>query len=81
MTKEVKIGALSQVVKFGSLVLPRYIFYTVLFSALLICYLAYTWFTNSFELSLHSGFAILLGLAMIFVMLYECVRIWKQRPV
>jgi len=81
LTKEVKIGALSQVVKFGSLVLPRYIFYTVLFSGLLICYLTYAWFTNSFELTIHSGFAILLGLAIIFVMLYECVRIWKQRPV
>lgn len=81
LTKEVKIGALSQVVKFGSLVLPRYIFYTVLFLALLICYLAYTLFAKSFELNIDSGFAILLGLAIVFVMLYECVRIWKQRPI
>lgn len=81
LTKEVKIGALSQVVKFGSLLLPRYIFYTVLFSALLICYLTFVWFTNSFELSIHSSFAILLGLTAISVTAYECIRIWKQRPV
>jgi predicted DNA-binding transcriptional regulator len=81
LTKEVKIGALSQVVKFGSLILPRYIFYLTLFSVLLVCYLAFAGFTNSFELNIHSGFAVLLGLTIISVMFYECVRIWKQRPV
>lgn len=34
LAREVKVGALSQVVKFGSLLLPRYVFYTVLFSAM-----------------------------------------------
>jgi predicted DNA-binding transcriptional regulator len=81
LTKEIKIGVLSQVIKFGSLILPRYLFYTVLFSALLVCYLAFLWLTDSFELNINSGFALLLGLTIISVMTYECVRIWKQRPV
>lgn len=81
LTKEIKIGILSQVVKFGSLILPRYIFYTVLFSTLLACYLAFAWLTNSIEFNIHSGFAILLGLTIISVMTYECIRVWKQRPI
>ena len=81
LTKEIKIGILSQVVKFGSLILPRYIFYTVLFSTLLACYLAFAWLTDSIEFNIHSGFAILLGLTIISVMAYECIRVWKQRPI
>jgi predicted DNA-binding transcriptional regulator len=81
LTKEIKIGTLSQVVKFGSLILPRYIFYTVLFVTLLACYLAFAWLTDSLSLDINSGFAILLGLTIISVMSYECIRIWKQRPI
>ncbi|TRZ48994.1 MAG: hypothetical protein D4S01_09410 [Dehalococcoidia bacterium] len=81
LAKVVKIGALSQVVKFGSLILPRYVFYTVFFSALLFCYIAFLWFVNSFELNIHSSYAILLSLTVISVMTYECIRIWRQRPV
>jgi len=81
LTKEIKIGALSQVVKFGSLILPRYIFYTVFFSTMLICYLTFSWLTNTLDINIHSGFAILLGLTIVSVMTYECIRIWRQRPV
>ncbi len=81
LAKEVKIGALSQVVKFGSLILPRYIFYTAFFSILLLCYIIFSWVANSFEINIHSSYAILLSLTVISVMIYECIRIWKQRPI
>jgi predicted DNA-binding transcriptional regulator len=81
LAKEVKIGALSQVIKFGSFILPRYIFYTAFFSILLLCYVAFLWTSNSLELSIHSSYAILVSLAIILVMLYECIRIWRQRPI
>lgn len=81
LAREVKVGALSQVVKFGSLLLPRYVFYTVLFSAMLACYLAVAWIEGSFTLNLASGFAILLGVSVIAVMVYECLRIVTQRPI
>ena len=81
LTKEVKIGALSQVVKFGALILPRYVFFTAFFSVLLLCYLIFLWFANSFELNIHSSYAILISLTAISVMIYECIRIWKQRPI
>ena len=75
------MGALSQVVKFGSCCLPRYVFYTVLFSAMLACYLAVAWIEGSFTLNLDSGFAILLGVTVIAVMVYECLRIVRQKPI
>ncbi len=81
LAKEVKVGALSQVIKFGSLLLPRYIFYTVLFSAMLTCYLAAAWVEGNFVVNLDSGFAILLGVTVIAVMVYECLRIVRQKPI
>lgn len=81
LAKEVKIGALSQVIKFGSFILPRYIFYTAFFSVLLICYLVFLFATNSFEVDVNSGYALLLSLTVISVMVYECIRIWKQKPI
>lgn len=79
LTKEVKIGAIAQLVKFGSLILPRYIFYTVLFASLLLCYVVFVWLTDSMEFNVHSSFAFLIGLSAVAIMLYECFRIWKQR--
>ncbi len=81
LVREIKVGALSQVVKFGSLLLPRYIFYTVLFSAMLLFYLAVRWVEGSFTLNFDSGFAILLGASAVAVMVYECLRIVRKKPV
>lgn len=81
LAKEVKIGALSQVVKFGSFILPRYIFYTAFFSILLFCYVVFLLVSNSLEINIHSSYAILLSITIISVMVYECIRIWKQRPI
>ena len=81
LAREVKIGALSQVIKFGSLLLPRYIFYTALFSTLLALYLSVRLVEGNFTLNFDSGFAVLLGISVVVVMVYECLRIVKQRPV
>jgi len=80
LTREVKVGALSQVVKFGSLLLPRYVFYAVLFSTMLACYVGVTLLEGMFTLNIHSGFALLLGTTAVAVMAYECLRIVRKRP-
>lgn len=81
LVKKVKIGALAQIVKFGSLLLPRYAFYGALFATLFVLYLVSAWFGGSFELNINSISAILLGLLAILVMAYECIRIQKQKLV
>ena len=79
LTNTIKIGAVFQIIRFGSLLLPRYVFYLSFFTALFLCYLTYILITESFELSIHSGFAIILGLMAILITSYECIRVWRQR--
>jgi len=81
LAKNVKIGALAQIIKFGSLLLPRYIFYATLFATLFMLYLVSAWFSASFEFNINSISAILLGLLSVLVMVYECIRVWKQKLV
>lgn len=81
LAKEVKIGALAQVVKFGSLLLPRYTFYAALISSLFLTYLLSAWVEGSFDFGLNSISAILLGLTALLIMVYECIRIWRQKIV
>ncbi|MEJ5327964.1 MAG: hypothetical protein WHU54_06945 [Candidatus Bathyarchaeia archaeon] len=79
LTKEVKIGALAQIVKFGSLLLPRYAFYIALISTLFILYIASALFEGSLKFDISGVSAILLGLTALLITTYECVRIWRQR--
>jgi hypothetical protein len=81
LVKEVKIGALAQVVKFGGLLLPRYVFYAALVSTLFVAYLVSGWFDSSLDFDINGISAILLGLTALSIMIYECVRIWKQKIV
>ena len=81
LAKKVKLGVLAQVVKFGSLLLPRFVFYVALFSTLFTLYIVSAWFGGSFEFNVNSISAILLGLIAILVMVYECVRVWSQKLV
>ncbi|MGD6810689.1 MAG: hypothetical protein ACQCN3_13410 [Candidatus Bathyarchaeia archaeon] len=81
LVNEVKIGALAQVVKFGSLLLPRYVFYVALVSTLFVAYLVSGWLDNSLDFDINGISAVLLGLTALLIMTYECVRIWKQKLV
>lgn len=81
LVEKVDVGVLAQVVKFGSLLLPRYVFYLALFSTLFVLYLGSSWFGGSFEFEVNTVSAVLLGLVSVGVMAYECVRVWKQKLV
>jgi hypothetical protein len=81
LAEKVDVGVLAQVVKFGSLLLPRYVFYLALFSTLFVLYLGSSWFGGSFEFEVNTVSAVLLGLVSVGVMAYECVRVWKQKLV
>jgi predicted DNA-binding transcriptional regulator len=81
LTKEVKVGVLTQLVKFGSLLLPRYVFYAAFFSTLFLLYVISVWVEGSFQLNPSNILATLIGLTAILVTIYECVRIWKQKLV
>jgi hypothetical protein len=81
LIKEVKIGVLAQMVKFGGLLLPRYTFYVSLVSIMLVFYLVSGYFTNTLNFDINGISAVLIGLTALLIMIYEYVRIWKHKIV
>ncbi|MEM2972445.1 MAG: hypothetical protein QW270_08535 [Candidatus Bathyarchaeia archaeon] len=75
LAKIVKVGVLKQFVKFGFLMLPRYVFYATMFTALLVLYL------SKFEqINFYSLFALIFGVLGTAIFWYETFRIWRQKP-
>lgn len=75
LAKEVRVGVLKQFMRFGSFLLPRYVFYAATFTTLFILYLF-----RFEEVSFHSVFglmALVLGMAIFW---YETIRAWCQKP-
>jgi len=75
MLKEVKVGVLRFFMRFGTLVLPRYLFYAAFFSTSLLIYLYREGFTGS----VHNAMALIFGLTGAAVCWYETGRIWSER--
>ena len=75
LVEQVKVGTLRNFLKFGKLVLPRYLFYAVFFSAALTLYLLESfWFS-----SVPDAMAVLFGLSASAASIYETIRIWRER--
>lgn len=75
LAKIVKVGVLKQFVKFGFLILPRYVFYATTFTTLLTLYLL------KFEqINFYSVFALVFGALGTIIFWYETFRIWRQKP-
>ena len=75
LVEQVKVGTLRLFMKFGNLVLPRYLFYAVFFSASLVMY-----FITSFLYSSSPDLmAVILGLSASAVSIYETIRIWREK--
>ncbi len=75
LIEQVKVGTLRLFLKFGKLVLPRYLFYAVFFSASLMLYLM-----GSLWLSLvPDTMAVIFGLIASATSIFETVRIWKEK--
>jgi len=74
--REVKVGVLKFYTRLGNLLLPRYLFYTTLFIAMLTYYLILyqsVWTTNKVV-------AVLFGALASAIFLYETVKIWREKP-
>lgn len=75
LMEQVKVGTLRLFLKFGRLVLPRYLFYAVFFSASLVLYiLGSFWYSMSLD-----AMAVLFGLSASAVSIFETVRIWREK--
>lgn len=75
LIREVRVGVLKQFIRLGAFMLPRYVFYATMFTALLIFYI------SQFRLiSFHSFFALIFGVLGTVILWYETLRVWRQRP-
>ncbi len=74
--KEVKVGVLRQFVTLGGVLLPRYLFYAVLVTTMIVTYLI----QRPFYPSPESITTLVMGLVPAVILWYETFRIWRDRP-
>lgn len=75
LTEEVKVGTLRHFLRFGRLVLPRYLFYAVFFSSAVVVYLL-----QAALLGLPlDPLILILGGSASGVSWYETVRLWREK--
>jgi len=74
--KEVKVGVLRQFVTLGGVMLPRYLFYAVLVTTMIVTYLI----QRPFYPSPESITTLVMGLVPAIILWYETFRIWRDRP-
>jgi len=73
---EVKVGILRLFTRMGRFLVPRYLFYSVLFSTLLSAYLTLCFFGQMFP----SFYAVMFGLIALLIFWVETFRLWKAKP-
>jgi hypothetical protein len=76
VVKEVKVGVLRQFVSFGGVMLPRFLFYAVLLTTMLITFLI----QNPLTINRRTLTTIMMGLVPSIVLWYETIKIWRERP-
>ena len=77
LKEEVKIGVLKFFTRFGRFLIPRYLFYSIWFSTMLIVYL--TIYGHSGDI--HNLIAIIFGFVASSILWYETLRLWREKPI
>jgi hypothetical protein len=77
LMREVKVGVLKQFMRVGAFMLPRYLFYAMLFTTLLTLYAIYL---LAFEqVGFSSIFALIFGALGATMSWYETIKLWRQK--
>lgn len=77
LTKEVNVGVLRFFTKLGHFLVPRYLFYSVWFSTMLIAYLI---LYKPPVGCIHNVAAIIFGVIACCILWFETIRLWKEKP-
>jgi len=76
LVSDIKIGVLKQFITFGGIMLPRYLFYAVLMTTMLVTYM--------FQLpalpTRDTYTALIMGIVPNIILWYETIKIWRDRP-
>jgi len=67
---------LRQFITLGGLMLPRYLFYAVLMTTMLLTYIVQT----PFFLTQEYISTVVMGLVPCIILWFETVKIWRERP-
>jgi len=76
LEEEVKIGILRFFTRMGSFLVPRYLFYSVLFTTMLATYLTVSFIAQV----LPSFYALAFGVIALIIFWIETIRLWRARP-
>jgi DNA-binding transcriptional ArsR family regulator len=77
LKEEVKVGILKFFTRLGRFMVPRYLFYSVMFSTMLVAYVILYGMSGS----IHNVAALIFGVAACIVLWLETIRLWKERPI
>jgi len=76
LEEEVKVGILRFFTRMGSFLVPRYLFYSVLFTTMLATYLIVSFIAQV----LPSFYALAFGVIALVIFWIETIRLWRARP-
>ena len=76
LEEEVKVGILRMFTRMGHFLVPRYFFYSVLFSTMLVAYLTLT----TLGLIAPSLYAVVFGSIASLIFWIETIRLWRAKP-
>ncbi len=76
LAQEIKVGLLRFFTRLGRFLVPRFLFYSVWLSTMFALYLAMYWPTGS----IHNIAALLFGSVASFILWFETVRLWREKP-
>jgi len=77
LQEEVKVGILRFFMHMGRFIVPRYLFYSVLFTTMITVYLALCYIGQIYP----SFYAVTFGLIALVVFWFETVRLWRAKPI
>jgi hypothetical protein len=76
LEEEVKVGILRLFTRLGSYLVPRYLFYSVLFTTMLVTYVVVSLLAQV----LPSFYALTFGMTALLIFWIETIRLWRARP-
>lgn len=76
LASEVKVGLLRFFTRLGRFLIPRYLFYSVWFTTMLVSYV--TFYGQSF--CIHNIAALIFGISASIILWFETVRLWRKKP-
>jgi hypothetical protein len=76
LIKEVKVGVLRSFVSLGGVMLPRYLFYAVLVTSMLVTFLVMFPFSPTREYMT----TLVMGLVPTTLFWFETIKIWREKP-